>query len=837
MKDLLTRYCDAFRRWFWRNTLWIGTGLLVLYSVLLLINISDDAGARQWGSFTPTIWTLIVMEILPALVLFASVGSIIRSFRRIAAFRRREKSRSRSFRLSIFSIPQSMLIPFLASWMVTFWAIGWGLYVCALWSNYSCDGNVAEILGYAAMSSVDMFMLEINGNVLDNISGIPSVFIYPRLLKGCIVITAICAALCTFIMLINLFLSRYISTIHADTIRITPTRHNHLYIFWGVGEKEQMLAADIAANDKRHLIIYIDPEMRDSSDNSDGWSSILTHLTLNNPLAARVNQNENAMYIVCDGRLGDDGSDSWEALGLRRISALLRRLAVNVPRRASYDDDDMDNSLRVFFLSDDRDRNILEAKTFIRLLGETPNLSGISRTIYCANRREGVTSIIEDKYTDTANRLYVKVIDDSRLAIDCLRNDVSAHPVNFVEIDRETCPGAVSSPFCALIVGFGESGRDALRFLYEFGAFVDAKQLIGQDGKPGHTARSPFECHIVDPDIAALGTPFRDNAPDLFSDNKAVSDSTLIRMHACSDMSQEFYDLLAGIASRLNYVVVAAGDDEVNITIAVRILRTVRRLRGSLDRFAIFVRAYGKGRFSHMRGIVDYYNDLYGGPYLRIFGSSGEIYTYDAVIRDKAMAEAAEYHNRYSATEKGVSGQPEISYWDQLTARLDYSVYRQEMDMINASRIAAGQSPKPVFDRPEALMDIRRQIDENCKNSFHAPTKLHILAAVMGEDVLSQRFYRTLISLSHDWTKRYERVSGGMQPVSPKLRDLLINLSRLEHLRWVASHQLRGFTYAPSRDLIRKTHECMLDWEELDSWTQAYDYLVVETSISFINEE
>lgn len=39
-------------------------------------------------------------------------------------------------------------------------------------------------------------------------------------------------------------------------------------------------------------------------------------------------------------------------------------------------------------------------------------------------------------------------------------------PVDYVDIDKEK--GVVTSTFKALVVGFGTTGQDALRFLYEF---------------------------------------------------------------------------------------------------------------------------------------------------------------------------------------------------------------------------------------------------------------------------------------------------------------------------------------------------------------------------------
>lgn len=67
----------------------------------------------------------------------------------------------------------------------------------------------------------------------------------------------------------------------------------------------------------------------------------------------------------------------------------------------------------------------------------------------------------------------LKLIDDSRAAVTQLKMEPEKthHPIDFVDIDKER--GCVTSKFKALIVGFGSTGQDALRFLYEYSAFAD----------------------------------------------------------------------------------------------------------------------------------------------------------------------------------------------------------------------------------------------------------------------------------------------------------------------------------------------------------------------------
>ena len=61
--------------------------------------------------------------------------------------------------------------------------------------------------------------------------------------------------------------------------------------------------------------------------------------------------------------------------------------------------------------------------------------------------------------------------------------------------------------------------------------------------------------------------------------------------------------------------------------------------------------------------------------------------------------------------------------------------------------------------------------------------------------------------------------------------QLLLNVAMVEHERWVASHKLMGYVYASKTDIVRKHHECMRPFAELDEETQSYDCNVVDTTI------
>ena len=54
-----------------------------------------------------------------------------------------------------------------------------------------------------------------------------------------------------------------------------------------------------------------------------------------------------------------------------------------------------------------------------------------------------------------------------------------------------------------------------------------------------------------------------------------------------------------------------------------------------------------------------------------------------------------------------------------------------------------------------------------------------------------------------------------------------------EHFRWNASHIMLGYRYAEETSDLKKTHNCLVPFSELDDRTRHYDWLVVRNSLRF----
>lgn len=112
--------------------------------------------------------------------------------------------------------------------------------------------------------------------------------------------------------------------------------------------------------------------------------------------------------------------------------------------------------------------------------------------IYCHARKNNQNQKLE---ICDGLKHQIHIIDSSNLAVLQLKKNVRNHPVNFVDVD--TSKACVKKPFTSMIIGFGETGRDAFRFLYEFGALIDV-----------NGNRNPQKIYVVDEHIDELKGDF-----------------------------------------------------------------------------------------------------------------------------------------------------------------------------------------------------------------------------------------------------------------------------------------------------------------------------------------
>lgn len=750
---------------------------------------------------------------------------------------------------------------FLLCLMVFFLTTGTALYLWAfqLENIDTISKNVderflfinAEYLLRSVVCSFQLFAASIDSNVLDGIKG-------HEYVKGMISLQAVLSFSCTIAVLISLAYARLRAFVKLHKLTMVDQEHNHLYVFFGINEPSRLLAKSINnRNDRKSLVLFVENIHVDEEDHG-GWNSIVSMIThrrqtfsVADELNARVTFTETRLCDVDINELEDDKEgekDVLNEINLVKLKELLLKLK-EFPN---------DAKLHIFFFSDKEEENI-QAMSILAKDATIHDLkvNGIEQRFYCHARQNGLNGVVED--IAVKRGLEVRIIDSSHLAIELLKADGRNHPVKLVETDKDN-PTTVKSEFNSLIVGFDEAGQDALKFLYEFGAFVSS------EGTPEKEIRSPFHCIAIDKRMDELRGVFSTCTPAAMN-QKNKDASSLIRLEQCDCMSSEFYNsvLDSHMRKTINYVVITIGNDDLGMMLAIRILNHIRKVREDLSRLKIYVRSYNPGRESYMQKIADYYNEGYNQDCIKSkkedflseaiiipFGQIEKIYTYEMIVMETLIEQGKIFQKRYCEINK------EKELWN-LRRELLTGAKRKVILEENGEETTIIEDV-PEEERKVSLVDIRslkRKESQDLANALHAQTKICLLKDSLKGICDWNVFVKKYFDVNGDAPNRigkfdkicYKGFVNDEKELNENIENkIILNLARLEHIRWVASHEMLGYIETDKNvhkyDERTMQHNCMRPWEELDKeskivshlekWEcdyKAYDFGVVDVSV------
>ena len=244
------------------------------------------------------------------------------------------------------------------------------------------------------------------------------------------------------------------------------------------------------------------------------------------------------------------------------------------------------------------------------------------------------------------------------------------HPVNFADVARDASGkplGYVKKGSSAMLIGFGETGQEGLRYLYEFGSF------IGKDLSPVQNTY-----YVYDPRIASIKGDFLNRTPAMrYGANINWSDSTT--------GSSQFWLEYAMMLPTLSYVIISVDKGHQNVEIAVQLLKEAVRYGKDLSRLCILVRAHGADK--QMLELIDFYNRSYcpqGVSVIHPYGLPQKIWNLD-VVTGKSLKQQAV---RYTVFQHGES-------WEERSRRIrsregNPLLNRQELQRKQAGDIARG---------------------------------------------------------------------------------------------------------------------------------------------------
>lgn len=721
---------------------------------------------------------------------------------------------------------------YLTQAFVVVWVMGFVIYVMGM---YPGDQNTAldtffSLLGVAPMAIIhafEMFLLQSDVSALHDGCHNSSVFM-------CFFSVAhFFAAFISMVFVIKHFGFNIVtSIIRYWKTHFEITNIQNLFVFWGMNDATYYLAKDIIQkgylSDSKIVIVRIDNE-KEGSNERLGMERLFSFLSMTKAHLEKLQELQKLGCLSTNtfGSLTNVSLPADKDIDIIRYELRLNSLVRLIHRTGG--------TLHMFFL-DDNDTANIQALANLRRDMEIRNFASRGKVnFYCHARYNSVHRVIEDELTGP--NIDVKVVDSSHISVELMKKEPTLHPANYVKVEKDA---TVSSDFNALVIGFGEVGLDTVRFLYEFGAFVKNGMV--------KVERSGFHCHVVDQNMDDLAGLFSINAPSIViaMNRKEIEAEKLINLYKMDCRSVDFYARLKNWIKTLNYIVIATGDDETNISLAIRIFRlAIREREDGLDGLRIMVRVqYDEN--GHVQKIAEHYNRLWKANKnstdkdclhqrvtsssepvntpLTLFGMANQVYTYDHVVKESLKEEAKKFKNEYDLCVnelKRMTGKApdELVSWDE-----------EQNLMMQFTGENIGYAP--TFS---GVMKLRRIQSQNIANSLHKGTKQLLAQMALGDRTLGEmrthgleRKYGTHTYL---WRDRFNMPIDDIQRV-------LDVLAQTEHLRWNASHEIlgyRGMNDEKCKDEARLLHGCLKDWDQLSEETQSYDYNIVDVSLGIID--
>ena len=737
-------------------------------------------------------------------------------------------------------------------WIV--WVFGFAVYDVGM-----CTGSYVSLITNAPMAIIYAFKIFLFDSDVSEIHG---VFHESWAYSLCFALVHFFAAVISTLFLIKYFGFNFLCRVKMwGAIR----KAEKTFVFWGFNEPSAHLIESIQKKlgkirhgNYRIIIVRTNKNREESLGERTGFARIFDFLAM--PTAEleklqklRVLVTSTYTDLSAVKTTGSSQDIIGSVLKLRSLRRILRRRTRK--------------EIHFFFFSDDEKENIHNAALLQNdsAIGHFTSGKAGKVYFYCLARHNSIHRVIEDQ--NPSAQIEVKVVDSSHINVELLKQNEKYLPANYVDIEGDA---TVSSAFNALVVGFSEVGLDSVRFLYEFGAFV----------KTGSTddcvMRSDFHLDAVDKNMSDLAGTFVANAPAVKPAMPFLGDvedgASPITLHQMDCRSICFYEKLTGEwIEKLNYAVIATDNDELNISLGVRILKLAARYRKDLSKLCILVRAHND-EDGHISRIAGFYNRMLlaqeaaggidcakftqervefnasaDGP-IYIFGMDEKVFTYENIIDDSLKQKAIDYKERYenSANPKKKPEKPEEKEETEKDEKKEeLTAWEESYRDLMLHRVPDNEQGTLFSPTFGALMKLRRTQGQDMANALHALTKSLIARKALERVGLPEFDWKSISRSAKEIL--YTLVKG--KEINPQIERILNVLAQTEHLRWNASHELLGYVQggpvpctlregeSTYKHEIRLLHSCLTTWQNLNRESKSYDFNVVDVALDIITPE
>ena len=361
-------------------------------------------------------------------------------------------------------------------------------------------------------------------------------------------------------------------------------RRKFRHVFLGVNRNSETIAAGI----KNEEIAFVEfPGDGDGDEIS--LSSIIKSMSGNED-GGGVLSDRHVTLLRAKRNLVQRDTDSGvlESIGLARLQ---RRI---------------DGSTSFYILSDDCEKNL---RDLLVLVGDEKLRHNV---VHACVRREGLAQTFNGVLGKTGAHL----IYPSSLSVVELMKSPDCHPVNMMDVDANVsldAKGTASGSFNALIIGFGETGRAATKFIYEFSSAVTA------GGSP-----MPVHIHAIDDNMDRIKERFQFSCP-------AMEHDDLITYSDRGPETGGFWETLLKWLDSLNLVEISLGNDTVNLDLACTIYSYAeKRRKDGFRNFRIYVRK--KNAPTYETRLVSRLNEKAGQEVIRCFGENSKVFTPEMIV-------------------------------------------------------------------------------------------------------------------------------------------------------------------------------------------------------------
>lgn len=709
------------------------------------------------------------------------------------------------------------IINHLMAYAIIVFGVGVLLYMFGF--NYEgTRGNLIPLFLRSVMASMEMFVSE--SELIEVQEACKEDVIY-MLLFAIIHFLAICVSAAFIIHLLGIRLKSYVY------MRWPWSKKKELFVFFDLSQESLSLAKDIhrTRKSKDYQIIFVKTPMEESHLERFSFSHILSFADNRNETIEQL--TEIGAYLTYSRKSVsiEMAENEWnETVGLNTLRHYIQRSANTEKYKTHF-----------FCLSPNEDNNINTAVALSKRYSDDKKYS-----VYCRANHDSIT--------ESFANLNLKFIDSASLAVIELKKKVEYQPVSFVKPDTKTA--VATKPFRSMIVGFGETGFEVFRFLYEFSSFV------GKESK-----ENPFHCDIIDPKAKQLENSLYLHCPGL--EDKANKDEVHnVLFHEGTIESQR--NVVKELISNVDYIVVCTDNEKENLSIGITLLNLAYKYRSNSEKLAIFIGINDNREYKKAQEIAKFYNEcgkkdkkenLYEFT-LVPFGSKKQLFTYKNIIDEDVLNKAKEFYFEYQKTSNLLGTDKEYD----CEANMD-----DEWDLRRKGKkqnVAKGLWNKNELTQKEA---------QDMANAWHIQTKLHLVGAcsyckdtdyICIEKKRSERLFgcidfvmQNLLTRIKEARERKEDFKKSHEFILAKIAEyerkhnvpngeystLFENLARCEHMRWDASNRLLGYRTvenATSNDkhYLQKTHACMVPYEELLSNeelrdTIKYDYNTILVSM------